>query len=365
MKILITTTAFYPENSPRSIRATELAKGFALAGNEVTVVAPLKSKTVELAQKFGFELKDLGPMRFKYIKLPEKGGLKRNIIRVVSRVLNLLVEYPEIGWYFNVKNALKNERGYDLLVSIAVPYPVHWGVASIHNQRNKIAKTWVADCGDPFYGLKNDSFKKMFYFKYIEKNFCRKADFITIPLEEARDCYFSEFHSKIKVIPQGFYFPNSIESKEVIFNPKIVFAYTGNIRSYMHYAIPFLRLLSKTRYDFEFLLLTEDSVIFSELENFIPSKYQVLPYLDREEMYKLLANVNFFIHFPYLKEGQQSLKLVDYYFMGKPIFSYNDTNKAELIFEEFMNGDFTNSYELQNPEKYRIENVVKQFLELV
>ena len=74
-----------------------------------------------------------------------------------------------------------HETGYDLLISVAVPYPIHWGIARIRTKGNKMGKIWVADCGDPYYGCKTDSFKKMFYFKYIEKWFCRKTDYISVP----------------------------------------------------------------------------------------------------------------------------------------------------------------------------------------
>ena len=42
MKILIITQAFYPGISPRSFRATELAKELARQGDDVTVYAELR-----------------------------------------------------------------------------------------------------------------------------------------------------------------------------------------------------------------------------------------------------------------------------------------------------------------------------------
>ncbi|MCK5338692.1 MAG: hypothetical protein KAJ50_07770, partial [Bacteroidales bacterium] len=93
----------------------------------------------------------------------------------------MFFEYPAIEEMFKVKKILKNENGYDLLISFAVPFPVHWGTAWARTKNHEIAKVWVADCGDPYMGNTNDSFRKLFYFKYPEKWFCKKTDFITIP----------------------------------------------------------------------------------------------------------------------------------------------------------------------------------------
>ena len=73
-------------------------------------------------------------------------------------------------------------------------------------KKPKTAKKWIADCGDPFMGAKLETFRKPFYFKYFEKDFCRKADYITVPAEGAKKAYYSEFLGKIRVIPQGFNF---------------------------------------------------------------------------------------------------------------------------------------------------------------
>jgi len=98
--------------------------------------------------------------------------------RLLSRVLLILFEYPTIENMFKIMRILKNESDYDLMISFAVPYPVHWGVAFSRSQKHNIASVWVADCGDPYMGDVLDTFRKLFYFGYLEKYFSRKADFI-------------------------------------------------------------------------------------------------------------------------------------------------------------------------------------------
>ncbi|MDZ7693144.1 MAG: hypothetical protein U5K69_18825 [Balneolaceae bacterium] len=150
--------------------------------------------------------------------------------RIMNRGLNLLFEFPDIEWMWKVKNALKQESGYDLMISIAAPHSVHWGVAFARNEKHRIAETWIADCGDPFMGTVLDTFPKLFYFKYLEKAFCRKADFITVPIEEAKEAYYPEFRDKIRIIPQGFNF-NEIDVDRSSYQPNDVstFAYAGSL----------------------------------------------------------------------------------------------------------------------------------------
>jgi len=53
---------------------------------------------------------------------------------------------------FKVRKILKYEKDYDLMISFAVPYPIHWGVAWSITKKHKISEVWVADCGDPYMG---------------------------------------------------------------------------------------------------------------------------------------------------------------------------------------------------------------------
>src|SRR5699024_8889428 len=158
-----------------------------------------------------------------------------------------------------VKKALKDESGYDLLISIAVPHPVHWGVAWARSKENPIATTWAADCGDPFMGADLDTFNKWFHFKYFEKYFCRKADFVTVPMEDAKKGYYPEFRNKIEVIPQGFNFEEvKINPSSYSKNHKPTFAYAGSFIPGRRDPRPFLDYLVSLRRNFKFILYTKN-----------------------------------------------------------------------------------------------------------
>ncbi|MBS1516026.1 MAG: hypothetical protein JSS63_13400, partial [Bacteroidetes bacterium] len=69
-KILIVSSAFYPQNSPRAFRTTELVKEFARQGHSVTLITA-KDNTVHepFEKEFGITIKDLGKPKFNEISL--------------------------------------------------------------------------------------------------------------------------------------------------------------------------------------------------------------------------------------------------------------------------------------------------------
>jgi hypothetical protein len=228
-----------------------------------------------------------------------------------------------------------------------------------------IADVWVADCGDPYYGLENDSFNALFYFSYIEKWFSRKADYITIPFEGARSAYFPEFHSKIKIIPQGLFFPEKESPIKKVKNKEITFAYFGNIQSYLHYAVPFLEKLNALDKDFRFIVYTRDRQLYERILNTETLRMcEIRGYVDRQVLLGQLNGVDFLVHFPYRKGTQKSLKLIDYAYLGKPVLSYSNDERSDRILNEFMSYNFKNQMPLEDYSKYRIENVSARFLEL-
>ncbi|NGP78151.1 glycosyltransferase family 4 protein [Balneolaceae bacterium YR4-1] len=367
-KILIVSASFYPDKSPRSIRTTELVREFARLGHEVHLLTKKNDEIhVSFEKKYGVTIINFGPLKFPRIKLHDDDRFFLHYLkRVLRRGLNLFFEYPEIELMYRVKRALKSATGYDLIISIAVPYPIHWGVAWSRDENNLIAKTWVADCGDPYFGHENDSFKVPFYFSFIEKWFCRKTDYLSIPFEGAKAAYFKEFHHKIRIIPQGLSFPVKTDNNSYVKNNVITFAYFGNIESYQHYALPFLEKLNSIRQSFRFIVYTRREDFFkSNLDDRTLKKCTLRDYVDRDVLLDKLQCVDFLVHFPYKKGTQKSLKLVDYSFLGKPILEYKNDPYSEQALMEFLNFNFEKRREFEDYTSFDINNVCKQFLELI
>lgn len=364
-KILIVSCSFYPMNSPRSFRTTELVKEFARQGHEVVL---LTSRNEELHPGFelkhGIRIKDLGSAKLKRFESSKNGRAVSLFKRILNRALNLLIEFPDIQWFWKVKKILKQESGYDLMISIAAPHSVHWGVAWARKKRHPIAKTWVADCGDPFMGTVLDTFRKLFYFKYLEKMFCRKADFITVPIEEAIDAYYPEFRSKIRVIPQGFNFDEvNIDTSAYRKNGKPTFAYAGTLIPGGRDPGEFLEYLSTLEKDFKFILYTKSRNLVDPWKERLNGKLVVRDYVPREDLLKELSKMDFLVNFENSTARQMPSKLIDYYLTGRPVLSVPTTNIDKEKVSEFLAGNYNRKVDYSGMEKYRIENVCQSFLE--
>ena len=366
-KILIVTHGFYPAQSPRSFRATELAKEFCRQGHQVTVMAPFREGTDKLAQEYGFQYKSLGILNWRIFNFKSLGVVGRLYNKVVNRVLPLLFEYPMMELFFKVRKALKQEKNtYDLMISIAVPYSIHWGIASVwKTSGNNVAKKWFADCGDPYCLQENDTFQSPFYFKWVEKWFMRKADYITVPTVNSFKGYFPEFHSKLRVIPQGFRFED-IEKRETINDGILRFGYGGVFipgRRDPREFIAFLTSLPKSlKFEFHIFTSTPQLVL-----PFVGDDIRILVHhlINRKELLATLSSFQFVVNFANKGTAQTPSKLIDYAIIGKPILNIETGSLDAEIIKQFLQGIYANALQLENVDKYKIENIVHLFLKLV
>ena len=367
-RVLLITKAFFPEIGPRSFRATELAIEFMRQGHEVTILLPANGYDYSLFLKqnsvYGNEIrmKSLGPLKFKDITI-ERGSKWLFFKRAIRRLLHLLAEYPDIELMFKVFRIIKNECGYDLMISIATPHPVHWGTALARTKKNQISRTWVADCGDPYMGDRMDSFRKMFYFRYIEKWFCRKTDYISVPFEGAVEAYSSEFHDKIRIIPQGFRLKDLKLPEYIKTSPIPRFAYTGTIIPRKRDPSPLMEYLVKSDRDFEFVVFTGQADLIDPFIKKLGKKLVVHSLIGRKELLKILSQMDFLINLDNNIPFQLPSKLIDYAISNRPVLNIRDRNDLVLV-DQFMDGDYSGKMNLKDPDYFDIESVTKKFLAL-
>ena len=365
-KILVVSSAFYPENSPRSFRTTELVKELSRQGHQVTLYTLKKDEFhLPMEKEFGIKIKDLGARKLPIINVAEGSNLAVLFKRVLNRSLLLLISYPDIELMFMVKNALKKEAGfYDLLISVAVPHSIHWGTAWARTKSRPLAKKWVADCGDPFMGAIHDSFKKVFYFKYLEKWFCRKADYIAIPKIMMKENYYPEFHHKIIEIPQGFKF-EEVEKKNYSKNEIPTFAFAGTFMRTTRNPSHLLDFLVTIEEPFKFIVYTETQDLLLPYKAKLGDKLVIKNYIPRIELLKELSSMDFLVNIAYDPVHQAPSKLIDYYLTGRPILSSLTNEFDNEIVAAFLKGDYSQASVFDNIEKFKIENVTQQFLKLI
>ncbi len=362
--ILLVSSAFYPELSPRSFRATELAREFHRMGHRVVVLTRKRDHDYsEFLRSCPIQLKRWSKARFPAVPTSKRKPFSM-ICRALSRLLLLLFEYPAIEEMFRVKRMLRKEEGYDLMISFAVPYPVHWGAARAWRKRRPIATTWIADCGDPYMGDVLDSFRKPFYFGYLEKQFCRKADFVAIPVESARPAYYKEFHPKIRVIPQGFDFDLQASKASRVENQVPTFAYAGGFLQGIRDPRSLLEFLVTCDRPFQFRVFTNQPELLEAYREALGEKLIVSGYIDRDKLLNQLSEMDFLINFDNNTSLNVPSKLIDYVLTNRPVLNINKHfNPEDLL--AFLNRDYALRMQLPDPEQYHISRVAKQFLDLL
>lgn len=366
-KILIVSRSFYPMNSPRSFRTTELVKEFAKQGHDVTVYIPKNDiEHISFEKEFGVVIKDLGKQKYREVDIKTGGKYYILFKRALRRGLLQLFQYPNIELMFLVKKALKKEKDYDLLITIAVPHTIHWGTAWALTDKNKISKTWVADCGDPFMGSTTDSFRPPFYFKYVEKFWNKKCDYISVPFNGAKSGYYKEFHNKIKIIPQGFNFDEvNINSNTYKPNKIPTFAYAGGFIPRARDPKEFITYLLSLGIDFKFIVYTRSLNMIEPYISIAKGKIEIRDYIPRKELIKELSKMDFIINFNNSTSTQLPSKLIDYYLTGRPVLSLDSFSFDKEIILQFLKINYTHQFVYKNTEQYKIKNVCQQFLELI
>lgn len=361
MNILLIAKAFYPIISPRSFRATELAKELSRQGHQVTVVTLYNSKHADFEKEYNIKFSYLPALKWKEISI-EGTGISSKIKRSIRRGAQLIAEYPSVELVGLVKNHInKEENQYDAIISIAVPYPIHWGVAASNWKR--IAKTWIADCGDPYYGDTSDSFKKLLHFKYVEKWAFSKMDKIAIPIEEGKKGYFKEFHHKIHIIPQGFDF--NINKSEYQKNDVPTFIYAGGFIPGYRDPQPFLEYLTKVNKDFKFIIYTKNTGLIKPYLKKLGNKIEIRDYIPREELMLELSKADFLINIDNAETVQSPSKLIDYKIADRPILNIKKGKVDKNLVDEFLDFNFKNQLNIDDLDRFNIKNVTKQFVNLI
>ena len=358
-RILIVTRFFHPDITPRAFRAYELAKEFSRQGHNVTVLTTKRGFDYShIEQKFGFRVQAKVKCEPEQI---QGDGLKR----VLRFILQWLFLYPFIMLTGSFKKSLKNEDGYDMLISIAYPFPVHFGVALARRGNKTLCKTWIADCGDPFVRNGIARLPAPFYLHWLEKWFCEKSDYISVPINEAKPAFPLKYQNKIKVIPQGFDFSEINPNYEKGFNAVPTFAYAGMLGTGVRDPVDFLNFLCQLELDFKFIIYTKNYSLVEPYQKDLGKKLEIRRYIPRNELLDVLGKMDFLINFEDKSTVQKSSKLIDYALVQRPILSVKTFDIDKIALKEFLIGNYEKQIKIDDIEQYNIEKVTRDFIDLV
>jgi hypothetical protein len=359
MKILIISQHVFPIQTPRALRTTELIKEFSRQGHNVVVYSVLGDFDYEpFKQKFNVDIKPI-PIKAQINPYNSDGNNPRHFIdKVLGRLLGKVAEFPNIEFAFSIPKIIGQEEKFDLLISIADPHHIHWGVAKAKIQHPDIfPKKWIADCGDPF--MENGTTKNHFhFFAKNEIKFCKSCDYITVPHEIAKEGYYFKFRNKIHVIPQGFEF-DLPEFMVEIDNKVVTFAYSGVFLADIRNPTLFLDYLVKVELDFKFIVYTP----FKELIQPYQNKLEIRDVVSRKELLKVLESMDFLLNFENVNTPTAiPSKLIDYAITDRPILSIHPNKVDEEKVNDFLKRDYSKKFIVNNVEQYHISSVVEKFI---
>ncbi|MCC7150193.1 MAG: hypothetical protein IT216_13305 [Saprospiraceae bacterium] len=367
LKILIISRSFHPMISPRSFRTTELVKQFCKLGHDVTLATHYVPDVHDpIIREWGFTMLNLGPQQRRTIQ--GKYAIINKIRFLWLRVMGILFDYPNVVIAYQVKKLFSKTKKYDLLISIAAPHPIHWGVAWVKTPNNPMADVWIADCGDPFMGNHLDRFDKPFYFKYIEKRWCTMADFITVPTISFSAGYYPEFRTKIHAIGQGFDF-SAAESLLEPYTPRpvLTLGYAGSFFGgrASRDPRPFIDYILQKDIPFEFHIFTSTLDILRDYLG--DNRIIVHQQIPRPELLKELSTYDFLVNIAYDPVTQSPSKLIDYTLTKRPVLNvYSDQLNDEIRIhtDQFFDRVYDNQFHFEHFQKFNIEYVVQQFIDL-
>jgi hypothetical protein len=366
MKILVFSQHLYPMQTPRAFRTTELIKELARQGHTVTVYAVLGKTNYESFEKeHGIKVKHI-PLRYLWHSYTSDNDKKRFLIdKILGKLLGKIAEFPNIEFYYRLKKIIKREKETDVIISIADPHQIHWGVARAKKKLDKrFSSTWIADCGDPF--MENNTTKDHYkYFAKFEHLFCKLCDYITVPDELARDGYYEEYRHKIRVIPQGFDFDLSNINNSIPDNKIVQFAYAGLLHAEYRNPQLFLNELASLPYDFNFHVYTADATLVEPYRKLLEGRLIIHETIPREELHKELARMDFVVNIENNNlPSQLPSKLIDYSILDKPILSINPSDPSRSKIEKFINKDYSQQLIIEDLSRFHIKNVCAQFVQL-
>lgn len=360
MRILIISNHSYPAQGPRAFRTAELSEQLVKMGHEVVLYSVLgKYDYSQYEKETGLIMKDINP---HYATAANDGTHRYNLFdKFMYHFFHRLLMWPECEFHFVVEKIIKENPNMDMLITIAYPHSIHSGAARAKKKHPELfPKTWICDCGDPF--MLNPFVNPPKYFKRFEDLWCSECDYVAVPTAESYKGYYEQYWDKIRVIPQGFDFSKTPIS-EYKKNKVPTFLFMGSIYPGVRDPHAFMEYLLKFEKPYKFIMMMQ-----SPLEDkYVKESNGQIEYITgkgRKDVVWECSKVDFLINITNPSTIQTPSKLIDYGIAGRPILDIENDFFNPTTFLKFYDGDYTQEHKIDFLDKYRIENVALQFIEL-
>jgi glycosyltransferase involved in cell wall biosynthesis len=371
-RILITSFYYHPEINPRAFRTYELVKGFLKMGHSVDLLIPHydycyeNNENLRIIHVGSKHIKEKDN-KVKHIKGRLFDFFMYHIYCKMKRDYDCF--YFCYGTYIHVlERALKQIRDekYDILISIALPFSIHYGTAQFLKKCNPNIRTKIADYGDPFSS--NPTFQVSSKCQRIEKKVLDYFDHIAVPLEHLTH-EFKKFKEadKIHVIPQGIDI-QTIKIAPYHKNDVVTFGYAGTFYDEIRNPKLLFDFLTQASFDFRFIIYTnvQGMRLISHYIEKLGEKLIVHDYIPRNEVIYNMSQMDFLINIPAVVSMKAcgGSKIMDYALTGRPIFNMTQDNLDREKFLRFISGDYTGKLEI-DVNQFDTTVVCQKFLDLI
>jgi len=365
LKLLFICHSIHPVISPRSFRSSNLLRYLLESGYQVRLIYFDGDATY---------FKQYGDLYT--IKLSEFN------ISVNSRILKLFLDYffyyPFGFSILKIVKAMKlfrkdlSNRESLNIISIAAPHSIHWAVSAFIMYNSIKQYKWLADCGDPFWGL-STKIKRPIYFKILENLFLKRASMVTIPLEAARHSYNFRYIKKITILPQLFFIKEDrakVSIEEFTPNKIPVCGFAGTIKTIGRDIEPYLKVIYRINEPCEIYIYTSQINLAEKLKikldcsDSMAVVLKIKPLMDRFSLLKEFSLVDFMIDIPNKNPNQMPSKLIDYEIIGRPYITSDNIVEFEERFRSFLGGDYSSFRRCLDLDEFDIEvkgTVIKEF----
>lgn len=380
MRIAVCSYFFYPEGTPRATRTYELVREFARLGHEVTAYVPdyemdyapieaaLGARIKKVAAGFLLNAGDKRADSPAARAMARPSGLKRAAYRAYQWATGgRQWEYAP-----RLAAALRADGGgYELVVSIGLPFSVHAGAAAYLRELRAAGRgpaAAVADYGDPYYYDPME--RKFILHRALEARALAAFDYVAIPHERIRDCFtpYAGAEAKLRIIPQGFRLDER-PARAYRPNPTPTFAYAGVF--YPGHGDPgeLLGYLAGLKRPFRLALYTDARPGSASMACLAPylealkGRVELRGRLPRTELLEELAGMDFLVSIDW--PGVLHTKLIDYKIAGRPILSYEPGAFDPSVVDAFLDGDYAADFSPRlDLSRYDIRSVAAAFLKL-
>lgn len=356
MKILIINYYFEPFVGAHAYRWSQIAKVWAAAGHDVTVIAGrvddvrCEVRDGVTVERIGFVRRQNGMHSSNTISSGRVSALRSATIALLKKV-NRFFFWPDGLWHwlpFLLVSLLKHRNArYDLVVSYSPTFSAHVG-GVIYKKLNKNSGHWIADYGDPFSLSETMPPNNLNLYRgvnyWFERLIINSASLVSLTNKETQRLYvekFSEGSGNIKCVPHAVDIARFYASKKKE-NEAKRFVYIGGFHKGIREPYKLL--------DF-FDLIYRRGERCLELHIYGPlnsvevdfSNYSNVYYhgvVGRHDAIEIMKEADFLVNVENENCPMTPSKLVEYVATGNPIVNFLSSDGCSELFESYVGSGY-------------------------